>query len=146
MKNLLIAIDFCDHIEKLLDKAQELSTALKAKVWLLHVANPTPDFISFEIGPQVVRDQQAHLLKQDHKRLVEIHDRFTKAGLETTAIMIEGPTVYKILEYAKKSQADLIVMGTHGSGQLHKLLVGSISEGVLKKSHLPVLLVPTKPI
>ena len=146
MKNLLIAIDFCDHIDHILDKAHELASALSAKVWLVHVANPTPDFISFEIGPQVVRDQQAHLLKQDHKHLVKIHDRFTKAGLETTAIMIEGPTVEKIIEYANKSHADMIIMGTHGSGQLHKLLVGSISEGVLKKSHLPVLLIPTKPI
>jgi nucleotide-binding universal stress UspA family protein len=48
----------------------------------------------------------------------------------------------EILNQAGVLQADLIVMGTHGHGAMYKLLVGSATKGVLKRSKRPVLLVP----
>lgn len=144
MKNLLVCIDFSDETKIILKHAKALAQSMSAKVWLLHVASPTPDFVSFEIGPQIVRDQQAHILKSEHRELHEMQKKFAKSGLETTAIMVEGLTVDKILEQAKDIKADIILLGTHGSGQIHQLLVGSVSQGVIKKTPCPVLLIPTK--
>ena len=48
-----------------------------------------------------------------------------------------------ILAEATKLDADMIVIGTHGHGAMYRLLVGSVSEGVLHKSKCPILVIPT---
>ena len=50
--------------------------------------------------------------------------------------------VEEILKTAREISADLIVMGSHGHGSVYCLLVGSVTEGVLKAGERPVLLVP----
>ena len=49
-----------------------------------------------------------------------------------------------ILEEAAKLNADLIILGSHGHGGLLRALLGSVCEGVLRKSILPVLIVPAR--
>ncbi len=48
---------------------------------------------------------------------------------------------HAIVEEARHWPADLIVVGTHGRKGLRHLLVGSIAEGVIRDSHVPILLV-----
>ena len=64
-----------------------------------------------------------------------------------TGDVVELQLPLGLLEIAEKSRvqsaADLIVMGSHGHGSVYNLLVGSVTEGVLKISKHPVLLVPT---
>jgi nucleotide-binding universal stress UspA family protein len=57
---------------------------------------------------------------------------------------VSGPTVQTILEQAEKLDADVIVMGSHGRGKLFDLVVGSVSAGVIRKSPVPVLVVPAR--
>lgn len=54
----------------------------------------------------------------------------------------EGPVVPSILEAARDSNADLIVMGSHGKGGFERLALGSVTEKVLRKAPCPVLVVP----
>jgi nucleotide-binding universal stress UspA family protein len=49
-----------------------------------------------------------------------------------------------ILEYAREQPIDLIVMGTHGRGVLHHLLMGSVAERVVRSAPCPVLTVHSK--
>jgi nucleotide-binding universal stress UspA family protein len=60
-----------------------------------------------------------------------------------TALLVQGVTADTILEEAAKLAADIIVVGSRGKGALQQLVVGSVSEGVLRKSQCPVLVVPT---
>jgi nucleotide-binding universal stress UspA family protein len=57
--------------------------------------------------------------------------------------LLQGSIVETILKQAKKLDVEMIVMGTHGRGAVFKLLVGSVSEGVLRGAKCPVLVVPT---
>jgi len=66
-----------------------------------------------------------------------------KAGLDTTALLVHGATVETILKEASELEVDMIVIGSHGRGAMHQLLMGSVSEGVLRKSRCPILVVPT---
>jgi nucleotide-binding universal stress UspA family protein len=50
-----------------------------------------------------------------------------------------------ILERTQKHGAGLIVLGSHGHGAFYNLLVGSVAEGVLRESIVPVVVVPAKP-
>ena len=59
-------------------------------------------------------------------------------------LYLHNMVVDKILQEAKKLDASLIVMGSHGHGALYHLLVGSVTEGVLKGTACPVLVVPAR--
>lgn len=61
------------------------------------------------------------------------------AGVVTD--LVEGPVVPTILEIARESAADLIVLGSHGKGGFERLTLGSVTEKVLRKSACPVLVV-----
>ena len=65
-------------------------------------------------------------------------------GLQAEALLVQGPTTETLLEEVERLQIDLIVMGSHGRGGLYKAFVGSVSEQVLDKSPVPVLIVPSK--
>jgi nucleotide-binding universal stress UspA family protein len=113
-------------------------------IYLLHVAEPDPTFIGMEAGPDEVRHQVAEEFKREHDQIHEFADRLREQGHEVTALLVQGPTVQTILEQAEKLDAEVIVVGSHGRGKLFDLVVGSVSAGVIRKSPVPVLVVPTR--
>ena len=59
-----------------------------------------------------------------------------------TEILMEGKSVVAdIIEYSEKQSIDLIVIGTKGKTGLRRLILGSVSQGILAYAHCPVLLV-----
>jgi D-alanyl-lipoteichoic acid acyltransferase DltB (MBOAT superfamily) len=62
----------------------------------------------------------------------------------STVVLVRGPTVETTLKEADKLEAELIVVGTHGHGAVYDVLVGSYSAGIIRKSTLPVLVVPIR--
>lgn len=116
---------------------------LSAGLWVLHVAEPDPEFVGYEPGPQTVRDTVAQKFREEHRRLQEEAARLREEGVDATAILAQGPTVETILAEAARLGAAAIVMGAHTHGRVHELLLGSVSKGVLRKSARPVLVVPS---
>ena len=143
MKKILVCVDLSDSTGKIVEKAEEIARALSAKMWLVHVSDPEPEFVGLEVGPQTVRDSFSKTLHGEHRQVQEIADRLRAAGLEATALLVQGATVETILKEATKLEPDMIVMGSHGRGAMYQLVVGSVSEGVLRRSEFPTLVVPT---
>ena len=140
---ILVCIDFSESTEKVVKSAEEIAKELSAKLWLLHIAQPEPDFVGYDVGPQSVRDSISNEFHNEHKKIQEVADRMRKAGLNATALLVQGSTVDAILKEASNLDVDMIVVGSHGRGEMYKLLIGSVSEGILRKSKCPVLIVPT---
>ena len=140
---LLVCIDFSVSTEKFIKTVAELAKTLSAKLWLLHVAEAEPDFLGFKMGPQYIRDVHSEIFRNEHRQIQRIADRLRKANLDTTAILVQGATVESILDQAAKLDVDMIVLGSHGRGVMHRLITGSVSESVLRKSVCPVFIVPT---
>lgn len=140
---LLVAVDLSQTTEKVLSTAAEVAARLSAQVWLLHVAVPDPDFVGLEMGPQTVRDATAKDLRDEHRLIQELAQRLRQSGVDVTALLVQGGTVETILAEASKLNVDMLIMGSHGRSAMQRLLVGSVSEGVLRKSSWPVLVVPT---
>ena len=139
---LLVAVDFSDPTDRILRVATRFAKSLDATVWVVHAAEPDPDFVGYDAGPEVVRDQVAKELREEHRRLQEYTDQLRDAGVDATAILAQGPTVETLLKMAEKQQSDLIVVGSHGRGMVAEMIMGSVSQGLIRAGRWPVTVVP----
>ena len=140
---ILVAVDLSESTEKILKNTEIIAQSHSSKVWLLHVAEPEPDFVGWEVGPQGERDFHSKKFHDEHLRIQAIAERLRKSGIDTTALLVQGATAETILNEASKLNVDMIVVGSHGRGMMYQLLLGSVSELVLHKSRCPILVVPT---
>ena len=127
---ILAAVDLSPASAAVAKQGAALAAAFSGKMWLMHVADPEPDFVGYEVGPQSVRDAVAKEQRSEHRELQELAGELERQGIECVPLLIQGPTVQKILAEAEKVAADIIVIGSHGKGALRKLLVGSVTAGV----------------
>ena len=140
---LLVAVDLSEATQIIVDKVIELCTKHHTKIWIVHNAEPPPDFVEFKVDPLAARESLAKKFHKEHRQIQEIADRLREAGLDATALLVHGPTVKTILKEASDLDVDMIVVGAHGKGAMHELLVGIVSKGILHKSSHPVLVIPT---
>ncbi len=142
--NILVAVDLSPGSEKVVATAGRLAKPMGAKVYVVHVAEPEPDFVGYDAGPEVVRTQVAEELHREHRDVQNLAQSLRDDGLDATALLIRGPTVDTALKEAANLEADLIVVGSHGHGAVYDVLVGSYSAGIIRRSELPVLVVPVR--
>ena len=150
---VLVGVDLSESTEKIVKEVKEVAKAISAKVWIIHIVKPEPadfyigghqpDSDEFETDPKSFRDSLAKRFHVEHRQLQEIADLLRKTGLDTTALLVEGEPVETMLKEASKLDVNIIVVGSHGRGAMHQLLVGSVSEGVIHRSECPILVVPT---
>ncbi len=62
----------------------------------------------------------------------------------TEPALVMGHTAAELTRLAGEGDVELVVVGSHGHGGLHHLLMGSVTEDVLRRSPVPVLVVPTR--
>jgi len=141
--NILVAIDLSNASQKILDKAKTLAVALPAKVCLLHVIEGEPDFLDDEPDLLSSSDQSQQEFTQEHKYLQKEVDGLRQSGIETKGLLSQGSVVDVILQKSKQLEIDIIIVGTHGHGGVHHMIFGSVSEGVLRNTSCPVLVIPT---
>ena len=144
MLSILVPIDFSEVSKEVLQQAAAHAKAFSAELTLVHVAAPDPDFVGYEVGPKHVRENRADELRGEHRELQAAADALREQGIEAKALLIQGPTVEMVLKEAKKLGADAIILGSHGHGAVRRLLLGSVSEGVLRGAECPVLVIPDR--
>jgi nucleotide-binding universal stress UspA family protein len=138
MACVLACVDLSPVTDALLAQASRLAKALGVELVVLHVAEPEPDFVGYDPGPQSVRDAVAGRLRETHRaldaRVAEIEG--------ARPLMVQGQAAEAILDHAGRLGAELVVLGSHGHGKLYDLIVGSVASDVVKKATLPIVLVP----
>ena len=142
MKNILVTLDLDKKESLLIDKAFQLAKAFNSKIWLLHITAPDPHFVGYEAGPQHIRDNRAKELKKQRQIIQEYSRDLKQDGVSAEGIFIQGATIEMILEKSKKLNIDLIIAGHHKHGFFYKAFIGSVSSQIIKKSKIPVLIVP----
>jgi nucleotide-binding universal stress UspA family protein len=140
-KHVLCPVDFSDSSTRSLDHAAALARWYDSKLTVLHVV-PT-----FE--PMPVRGELGYPIQVvnpwTHEEVVaEMRRQLDAAGVPPDAVLTAcaGDTSTTIIDEAVTSSADLIVMGTHGRRGFKRLLLGSVTETVLREAPCPVLTVP----
>jgi nucleotide-binding universal stress UspA family protein len=142
MKNILVAIDFHDKTQILIDSAIKFAKVFDSKIWLLHVAAPDPDFVGYGVGPQYIRDFRADELKEQHQHLISYADSIKSYGLEADGLVIQGAKIEMILEESEKLNIDMIITGHHDRGFFYEVFRGSVSSNIVSDSKIPVLVIP----
>lgn len=141
--SILVAVDFSPVTERQIAAVERLASPGR-RIYVLHVAEPDPDFVGFEGGPDEVRDQIASEFREEHRKVESLARALEGKGFDATGLLVQGPTARTILTQAGRLGADVIVVGSHGHGALFDLLAGSVSAAVIRKADRPVLVVPAR--
>jgi nucleotide-binding universal stress UspA family protein len=158
MKTILAAVDFSEKSKAVTEQAGALAKALGAKLWLLHVTSDESQAMAYEpVGfsgempgmmtmpgdIQLARDLTAEECKREHAQLLSMSAELRENGVDCQASLLKGAAAKLIVEKAGDLDADIIVIASHGYGLLHKVLLGSVSEAVLRHAPCNVMVVPT---
>lgn len=144
MEKILVAVDLSDLASVALDYAASLAKAFKSQIRVLHVVSPVPSYIGNEIAPPVIPAENQEEIARMSMDLAAMAEYLQQQGIESHYELVHGPVIETILESAGSYNADLIVMGAHSHGFLYRAFMGSVCSGVVKHSHVPVLIIPGK--
>ena len=143
IKCILCPTDFSDSSAHALDQAVVIGGWYKARIAALHVVSPI--FLAVPgLAPasgEAVDGTEMESLRK------ETADRFgaaTTAGIGLDILIDVGQPANRILDRAASLPADMVVMGTHGTSGFEHLVLGSVTEKVLRKAMCPVLTVPPR--
>jgi nucleotide-binding universal stress UspA family protein len=148
---ILVAVDLKPGTDRLLAEVQRYAHAFDAIVDIIHVAAPDPEFVGYikAARPEAQdvidsrREPHAKELRLEHEQTQDLAVRLRAAGVRVDqALTVQGPTLAKILEEARKLGADLLVLGSHHHGALYRVWYGDIATDAIKQAPCSVLVVP----
>jgi nucleotide-binding universal stress UspA family protein len=134
VRTILHPTDFSPNSQYALHVAAALARDYDAELIVMHV-HAIPVALYGEAGVAPVPDTSA--AEQAELDSIDI------PGVRVSRVMTEGEPVGEILRVAEERHADMIVMGTHGRRGLTRLVMGSVSELVVRRANCPVLTVRT---
>lgn len=141
VRRVVVPTDYSEIADRALAAAIELGKPLGATLTLVHVYTPVVllpppmDVISLStVFPKA--------LERMTEALEERAARVRAAGLPCETALLEGTPHLEIVRHAGETGATLIVMGTHGRGGLAHAVLGSVTERVIHRSPVPILVVP----
>jgi nucleotide-binding universal stress UspA family protein len=143
LKKILVPTDFGEAADAALTYAQALARNFAASIDVLHVAEDASarlfaGEVYVAVPPTLQKDIEEMARKQLEQRLV---DNDPKPLVMRPVVVASNAPALTIVNYAKESAIDLIVMGTHGRGPMAHLLMGSVAERVVRLAGCPVLVV-----
>ena len=141
-KHILVPVDGSPTSMVAMNKAAGLAKAFGSQVTAVYVIDPYP-FTG--VGADFAYGQAQYLsaaTADAHTALDAVKTYMEQVGVPVATVVGEGHSVHDgIMEAAKATEADLIVMGSHGRRGLEKLVLGSVTQRVLSNSLVPVLVV-----
>jgi len=138
VRRVVCAIDFSEPSRLAFEHAVAVARWFEAKLTIAHVVPvmatlPDPAYPA-GLLPAITPERAL-------QELDRLAGTAVVAAVTTSVVLLEGEPVRQILELAKNVSADLLVLGTHGLRGLERLMLGSVSEAVLRKATCPVLTV-----
>jgi len=143
IKKVLIALDYDASSQKVAEEGYALAQALHAETILLHVVSELPVYYSAYTYVHEFRvDMLADLKTATQKFLDKAKAHLGDDSIQT--MLVDGEIADSILKSAKDLNVGVIVMGSHSRKWLEDIILGSEAEDVLKKTTIPMYIIPTK--
>jgi universal stress protein A len=137
-RKILVATDFSESAGRALDYAVDLAAKLEAELGLVHVLGIT-DLAVAELGAAITSAMLPSVTEDARKKLGELVAACPAAKIE--AVLRDGDIRWEILGAARRFDAGLIILGTHGRRGISRTLLGSVAESVVRHAQCPVLVV-----
>ena len=150
-KEILVPLDGSEVSASSLPAARQLANSLGARVHLLQVSSQTEEFavlrgaefgtMGSDYSQQVLDEVMTAQRDRIERYLDEVGAGLASDGLTVVKAVEDGQAADKIVDYAEAAGIDLIIMSTHGRGGVRRFLVGSVTDKVIRSTHLPVLVI-----
>lgn len=141
IKHILVATDFSEPSEVALKYGRDLARAYGATLHVVHVIEDLVAMHGAEIGFAMV-DVQRNIEVAVTRDLEDAVGSIDRDGLDVRTTVTRAPNVsHAITDYARNNDIDLVIVGTHGRGAIHRFLIGSVAERVMRTAPCPVLTV-----
>jgi len=141
IKRILCPIDFSESSEMAYDYAQSLAWHYKATLFLQHVIDSLIPYYPYHAFPDAYNEMCQNLRASAERQLQEFAEKHARHGILPQCKVGDGAAKDLILGFAEAQAMNLIVMGTHGLRGIDHLVLGSVTEKVLRKARCPVLAV-----
>jgi len=130
---ILLALDFSAASETIIEEITWRPWPVGAAVEVLSVVEESHLLSMSEVALEVARRSE-ELVQQAAERL-------RATGLEVTSLVLDGNPKYVIVDHARSTQADLVVVGPHGASGLTRFLLGSVARAVIRTAPCSVEIV-----
>lgn len=141
ISEILVPLDMSEHGEAVLPLVQELAKAMNLKLTLV-MALPNLSQIYFGTEPVAYPINAIDIMEQSIRDyLSEVAQRVQADGIEVSWEMLQGDAGNAIVECATKMSNNLVAMSTHGRSGLGRMIMGSVTDKVIRQSGDPVLVV-----
>jgi nucleotide-binding universal stress UspA family protein len=137
-KKILVPLDGSKLAAKILPKVEELAKLVDAHVTLISVSSEATD-VAGMASPEIFKEAARHGVKACQMYLEATAKELQGRGIKVDSVCLEGVPARTIVKYAQENPVDLIVLATHGKGEVAWVL-GSTAEKVLSHATVPVLL------
>jgi len=138
--NVLVAVDGSENSDRALEFALEFSEKYSAKLTIINVSESSAAAAyTGDVMVSVARD-----LRKFHEEILEKavkHAKQTHPTVETTKVLREGDPASEIVSFANDENFDVVVVGHRGLGKVKGILLGSISEKIIRSLICTVILV-----
>lgn len=151
-RRIVVAYDGGNIAMKALDKAIDLAKDTSAEIYLISVYSDN-DIQAWRLNGSHYPANAKELFQPDSNDFSDAEsiyvntiqaepiDKVRQAGITVHPVITKGKPNAAIIEYAKRIHADLIVTGTHNRAGIEKLLLGSVSGGIIRHAPCPVMVV-----
>jgi nucleotide-binding universal stress UspA family protein len=142
-KKILVPLDGSDLAKKALAPAEKLAKFFDSEIILFQVVPFMPIYGSPEmVTPLIIDEKQKEMAE---RYLVTLIEELKKNGLKASATVRTGQHVaVEIIDFAKETGVDLIIMNTHGRSGLTRWVLGSVALKLLTRAETPILLLRAK--
>lgn len=141
VNRILVPIDFSNHSGKALAYASDIAQSYNAKLQVLHIIEETIHPAFSISGKSSVFDLIPGIQEDSRNRAEKMIKDSVSNKVDYEIIVKGGRATSDIIKYAKENQSDLIVIATHGLTGLEHMLLGSVTEKVVRMAHCPVFTV-----
>lgn len=143
MKKVLIALDYDPSAKKVAEVGYQMAESMGAEVFLVHVVE---DLVAYSLsylnmGPLLL-DTVVDLKDASQQFLDKTKLLLGNEAIQT--VVIEGDFADCIIKTAKELDIDIIVMGSLSKRWLENIVLGSVTERVMKQTTIPMFIIPTK--
>ena len=138
VKKVIIPVDFTSTMNKVVDYATSIANQLGAEIIFFHVVNDFQGYDMMLVHPSF-ETMRKDLEQKSNERMANLVEDYKGVKKGVSGKVVSGDAGDEIVKLAKEEQADMIIIGTHGTKGLERILMGSTAEYVVKKASCPIL-------